>query len=131
MAWRAEDTLPFIRAIAERPDEDMPRLIYADWLEERGDPRAEFIRVQCTLASPDTPYTQRADLKATERALRAAHLAVWARPLTDLGAWSVLFRRGLPEAVTMRTEDFLKHAETLFTQAPVRDLSLLGYHSNL
>src|SRR5690242_683886 len=111
MAWQAEDTLPFIRAIAERPDQDMPRLIYADWLGERGDPRAEFIRVQCTLANPDTPYSQSADLKATERVLRAAHLAAWSGPLTDLAAWSVIFRRGLPEAVTMLTGDLLKHAE--------------------
>jgi uncharacterized protein (TIGR02996 family) len=27
----------------------MPALIYADWLEERGDPRGEFIRAQCEL----------------------------------------------------------------------------------
>ncbi len=39
----------FIRAIVEDPADITPRLIYADWLEERGHPRAEFIRVQCEL----------------------------------------------------------------------------------
>ncbi len=34
----------FLRAILERPDDDAPKLIYADWLEERGDPRGEFLR---------------------------------------------------------------------------------------
>ena len=29
----------FLQAIRENPDDDAPRLIYADWLEERGDPR--------------------------------------------------------------------------------------------
>jgi len=45
----------FIRRIAEAPDDDTPRLVYADWLDEHGDPdRAEFIRVQCELAK--RPY---------------------------------------------------------------------------
>jgi uncharacterized protein (TIGR02996 family) len=29
--------------------EETPRLVYADWLEERGDPRAEFLRMDPTL----------------------------------------------------------------------------------
>ena len=38
-------------AIIAHPDEDTPRLVYADWLDEHGDPdRAAFIRVQCRLA---------------------------------------------------------------------------------
>jgi uncharacterized protein (TIGR02996 family) len=40
-----------LAAIQEAPDDDTPRLVYADWLAEHGDPeRAEFIRVQCELA---------------------------------------------------------------------------------
>jgi uncharacterized protein (TIGR02996 family) len=34
----------FLRAILASPEDDVPRLIYADWLEERGDPRAELLR---------------------------------------------------------------------------------------
>lgn len=38
-------------AIIVHPGEDTPRLAYADWLDENGDPdRAAFIRVQCRLA---------------------------------------------------------------------------------
>jgi len=43
----------FLEAIAEAPDEDTPRLIYADWLMEQGDPRGEFIRCQVELARMD------------------------------------------------------------------------------
>lgn len=40
-----------IRAICDRPDDPLPRLVYADKLQEGGeDERAEFIRVQCELA---------------------------------------------------------------------------------
>jgi uncharacterized protein (TIGR02996 family) len=39
--------LCFIEAIHENPRDDSIRLIFADWLEERGDPYGEFIRLQC------------------------------------------------------------------------------------
>jgi uncharacterized protein (TIGR02996 family) len=43
-----------LRAVLAEPDDDAPRLVLADWLEEYGDDadraRAAFIRVQCELA---------------------------------------------------------------------------------
>jgi len=40
-----------LAAILDDPAADAPRLIFADWLEEHGQPeRAEFIRVQCEIA---------------------------------------------------------------------------------
>jgi uncharacterized protein (TIGR02996 family) len=40
--------LALLAGIAAEPDEDAPRLVYADYLDEHGDhDRAEFIRVQC------------------------------------------------------------------------------------
>lgn len=40
----------FMQTICEKPDDDFPRLRYADYLEENGQiERAEFIRVQCEL----------------------------------------------------------------------------------
>ena len=38
-----------ITEVLDNPDDDDPRLVYADWLDEQGDPRGEFIRVQCEL----------------------------------------------------------------------------------
>jgi len=40
------DEQPFLDAIRARPDDETHRLIYADWLEERGDPLAELIRIE-------------------------------------------------------------------------------------
>jgi uncharacterized protein (TIGR02996 family) len=48
----------FLRSIINHPEDDNPRLIYADWLDEQGEvDRAEFIRVQCELEKmgPDRP----------------------------------------------------------------------------
>lgn len=44
----------FLADIIANPTDDVPRLIFADWLEERGEPeRANFIRVQCELAKDE------------------------------------------------------------------------------
>lgn len=47
----------FLKVILENPDEDSPRLIYADYLEEQGDSWAEFIRVQIEIANWEPPYS--------------------------------------------------------------------------
>ena len=39
------DETAFMSAICTAPDEDLPRLVFADWLEERDDPRGEYLRV--------------------------------------------------------------------------------------
>jgi uncharacterized protein (TIGR02996 family) len=75
----------FLQAICETPDDDAPRLIYADWLQDNGDPeRAEFIRVQVQRVSldPDDPG-QRA-LFARERELQARHGGAWLAELPVL-----------------------------------------------
>ena len=49
------------RAVVATPHDDAPRLIYADWLDEHGQPeRAEFVRVQCRLAALDDDAPERA-----------------------------------------------------------------------
>jgi uncharacterized protein (TIGR02996 family) len=49
------DRAALLAAIRANPEEDTPRLMYADWLDEQGDEssqvRAEFIRHQCILAA--------------------------------------------------------------------------------
>jgi uncharacterized protein (TIGR02996 family) len=37
----------FIRAIVASPGVDLPRLVYADYLDERGDPRGTYLRAEC------------------------------------------------------------------------------------
>jgi uncharacterized protein (TIGR02996 family) len=40
-----DEDVSFLRAILNRPDDDVLRLVYADWLDERGDPRAGYLRL--------------------------------------------------------------------------------------
>jgi uncharacterized protein (TIGR02996 family) len=62
----------FLRAIAEQPYDVAPRLVYADWLEENGDPRAEKVRAQCRYRLPITPQ-ETAHLAAIASARERAH----------------------------------------------------------
>jgi uncharacterized protein (TIGR02996 family) len=52
----------FLRAIKETPDDDTPRLIFADWLEDHDDPRGEMIRLSCELARIPHPGAERTAL---------------------------------------------------------------------
>ena len=53
----------FLHDILAHPDDDAPRLIYADWLDEHNDPRGEFIRTQCALAQLSEEDPRRWPLK--------------------------------------------------------------------
>src|SRR5437660_10147305 len=87
------DQALLLRAVLAAPDDDAPRLIFADWLEERGDPRGPFIRAQCALERLDPADPARADLEEEARSLLERHEAEWAAPLRGVAsAWR--FRRG-------------------------------------
>jgi uncharacterized protein (TIGR02996 family) len=114
----------FLRAILETPDDDGPRLVCADWLAERGDPRGEFIRLQCAAARMPADDQRGPALRAREEELLAAHGRDWCSPL-GLGTDECRFRRGFVEAVEVHADRFLEHPETLFRVAPVREIHFL------
>jgi uncharacterized protein (TIGR02996 family) len=47
----------FVQGLMEQPEDDALRLVYADWLEENGDIRGDFLRVAVglRLVTPDSP----------------------------------------------------------------------------
>lgn len=44
-----KDESAFLKMIAANPDDVATRLVFADWLEEHGDPRGELLRLTCQL----------------------------------------------------------------------------------
>jgi uncharacterized protein (TIGR02996 family) len=144
----------FLRAIRAEPEDEALRLIYADWLEENGDPRGEFIRLQCELTRWFDPV-QRIDkqrelewfrcsrekkklanndqyhvLTAREQELLSGLEQTWVGPLWELiGGWSDkrTYRRGFVEIVQLTHRDFITHASMLFEWCPlIRTLTLSG-----
>jgi uncharacterized protein (TIGR02996 family) len=124
----------FLDAILEHPDDDTPRLAYADWLEERGDPRGEFIRVQCALARLAGPVDdwvawaevalRRRELERRQRQLLAEHGRAWAAPVEGLVS-GYEFRRGFVEGITAGYREFAGRAAQLFRLAPIRRVRLV------
>lgn len=84
------------RAIRDAPDDDAPRLVYADVLMERGDPRGEYISIACSGALDDARELRM-------RALWRRHGAAWMA--ADLGdgfdRTYVDYARGFPSVVRM------------------------------
>ena len=106
-------------AIVARPDDDLPRLVYADFLEEGGhDDRAELIRVQCELGRRPT-----AELRRREAELLAAHKPDWRVPgLTG----PQTFRRGMIESVETTAEALVRLDPGVLALHPVRHLRLVN-----
>jgi uncharacterized protein (TIGR02996 family) len=121
----------FLEDVIAHPDDDAPRLVYADWLDDRGDSdRAEFIRTQCELARGGVAAPRRAELLAREEALLREHGQRWAAPLRgDVDEWA--FRRGFIENIAVHTPDGMSHPffdriEEVFSFTPVRALRLMA-----
>src|ERR1043165_3448158 len=74
------------------PDDDGPRLVYADALLERGDPRGELIALQ--IARARGPVSDDARAREAELLTDHARLAAWGQPLSTGGTCT--FERGFP-----------------------------------
>lgn len=128
-----------LSAILAEPDADMPRLLYADWLDEFGDAldraRAELIRVQIELTRMPlhdvAPWNvRRIELRAREKTLLNSHHEAWLAPLREVGEplrggeAHGQFRRGFVEVVWMPATWFVSRAEVLFARVPARELRI-------
>jgi uncharacterized protein (TIGR02996 family) len=115
----------FLADIIARPDDDGLRLIYADYLDERNDPRGEFVRAQVELARLPEGDPRQDDLLVRERQLLDQHEQRWLGPLRGrVNGWG--FRRGFVERVEMVAEAFPLDAWEVFRHAPVSRLRLRG-----
>lgn len=67
----------FLREIELHPDDNTTRLIYADWLDEQGDPRGEYLRIHCELASVSQSDERYKSLVEREKELQLQFDAKW------------------------------------------------------
>jgi uncharacterized protein (TIGR02996 family) len=119
----------FLRDVCAAPENMVPRLIYAAWLQEHGGPagaaRSEFIRAQCELdARPGFTARWRKLYKRT-MTLQRKHKTLWLRPLRE---WSKFcrFRRGFVEEMTLFARGFLRRGHLLFRETPLRRVKFVA-----
>lgn len=119
------DEAAFLAAVAEAaPGDAAPSLVFADWLEERGDPRAECIR-RCALPPTDLAdeFAQRWIEIETEPAWAAAILAAMGELDQHVARWKVV--GGVPCGVELPAREFLEHGSAFEAGWPaLSDLAL-------
>lgn len=108
---------PFLQEICADPDDITTRLVYADWLEERGDPLADLIRVQCELEF-ERDVENAAELQEKESELLAQYKEEWLLPLESLGFRDIQIRRGLVEEARIEASHFIAHADKIVQRLP-------------
>jgi uncharacterized protein (TIGR02996 family) len=131
-----------LAAVCEAPEDDAPRLVYADWLEEHGDQnRADFIRGQIALAAMDEDNPAFEELAKRLQALERGNVSRWRKGLPggmNVPSASTVggllerpdhlphsqFDRGFLGAVTCSAELWSDPAERLLERLPVRAVEL-------
>jgi uncharacterized protein (TIGR02996 family) len=119
------DEEALLAAIAAHPEEDTPRLAFADWLEEHGEAiRAEFIRVQVEVARVETlpriDINQHVQLFRRQQDLLDNHRHELVGPLAKLGDQAMFeFDRGLLSEVTLKFSVFYRHRDRIEAARPL------------
>jgi uncharacterized protein (TIGR02996 family) len=135
----------FLQAIRDASDDDTPRLIYADWLEEHGQSdRADFIRLQCRLARRELTSERWDSLQTHAQELLRRNWTEWVGTLRDLvgsrrdrygESWLgeefspgrlSFFPRGFVQRLSLDAESFIRGADALARLTALRELRLWG-----
>ncbi len=109
---------PFWDAIRADPDSDAPRLAYADWLEQLGDPWAEVVRIQCRYAGDDFPDNLPWETRLQFEELLQVHRHRWDQGANDLGV-NVWFCRGMVEGVSCTAAEFVEVGKRVLEAFPL------------
>jgi uncharacterized protein (TIGR02996 family) len=117
-----------LHAVLDEPAEDVPRLVYADWLDDHGGEddrvRAEFIRAGVELArmdetDPDYPPTLARSRRAS--VLAQALSVPWVDQVPGATVW---FRRGFISRASISADRYLHHPSVRWRAVPLEELVL-------
>jgi len=92
----------FLTAIHGAPEDDAPRLVFADWLDEQGEPeRAEFIRLQVAQRREYETNGRTHVLEDLFVRARSLFYRAWSEPVrTIFGRGIAFYSRGFPKGPT-------------------------------
>jgi uncharacterized protein (TIGR02996 family) len=129
--------------VIAHPNDDEPRLVYADVLTAEGDPHGELIIIQCELArarartidelvflpreDPST-FLRCARLMRRQNELLALHRERWvvdALGFKPAEYHRVDFERGFPQDVTLHSKEVVRGVKHLLERSPLRALEIL------
>lgn len=118
-----------LRAVLDAPEDVAVRRAYGKVLADRGDPRGEFIHVQCELAEDACDRSTRTALLRREAQLLGKHHKAWIAPISGAARTHydqrVTFQRGMVERVFARAEVLARNASDIAAREPVTDVALV------
>jgi uncharacterized protein (TIGR02996 family) len=114
----SEAASELLRAILAAPGDTKARLVYADWLQDHGDPRGELIVLQCQ--GDDRP----AEVLAREAELIKKHKKAWTAAFGEAKGARWEYRRGFVEKLAMDAAPLAKHGAAIFAAEPVEELNV-------
>jgi uncharacterized protein (TIGR02996 family) len=123
-----DDQLALLRNIRARPDDNLARLVYADWVEERGDQAmGELIRLHIEREQSEPGSSAYFELITQAAILLAQHRDRWTEELREqFGVTRVVFARGIPEEVELPWSSFEAVSQELFATLPIRHVIISG-----
>lgn len=125
-----DDEAAFIRAICDCPEDDVTRLVFADWLQEHErDDQAEFIRAQIELTEPRDNDPRQPYLRGRVYQLLSEHRSEWLDHLPEWARKRAVFERGFVASVEGYCEDWLSDGSLLLERAPIRGVCLHNVRS--
>ena len=130
------DRMALLQSVLANPDDDIPRLVYADWLEEFGSDadvaRSHFIRAEIEAEGLPANSPERIEAESTAAKLFNKHGTTWNAELTNWNAWhdsSFVYRRGFVEELRTLSWRFAQEGEEILRAAPITRLKLTIKHS--
>jgi uncharacterized protein (TIGR02996 family) len=114
------------QAIFAEPEEQAHRLVYADWLDERGEQAlAQFIRVQCEIER-GAEGERLEELREQEERLLAKNRTKWMADVPQHLRGKVGMRGGFVGHLELPVKSLLKYGPALFDRYPIHSVLLFG-----
>jgi uncharacterized protein (TIGR02996 family) len=99
------DDEAFIRRIVAGPGDDTPRLVYADWLDERNDPRGAYLRAELAWAALEPRPAAPRKLRSLAADLDPVWVARVSRPPVGVCCDHLTFQLGGPRLTAEHLDD--------------------------
>ncbi len=112
------DDLAFLRALLASPDDNALRLVYADWLEERGDPRGTLLRLEVA-AQEAEPLAEFPDLRERVHQARVGIDARWLALIDRPQAGWRIVRPGPPKTYGKAIPGFINNGKYYLSEIEV------------
>lgn len=114
----------FLADIIANPDDKKARLVYADLLQDAGDPRGELIVLACARADLPDDDKRVAALDAQIEALLKKHKKTWVAACGENKGARYELRRGFVEKLSLDAKDLLANADKIFAAEPIEELNV-------